>query len=153
MVEVTSEPHSIVVKLQGGVGSLQFDFGDSPNLICKGTIAAFKGTTSRITTSCVVRGREENTVALVASWGAMCLHTAPTEMHFPPKGRTFCNTSLCSPAPLMVTSYLYFVQALFVLYPLLAGVLLLLASYRLLLPLELALVFPLKRKGRCSKVE
>ena len=44
MVEVTSEPHSIVVKLRGIVGSLQLSHGDSPNLICKGSIAALKGT-------------------------------------------------------------------------------------------------------------
>ena len=59
-------------------------------------------------------------VALVASWGALCLHTAPTETYFLSKGRNFGNTSSSSPAPLVVTSYLYFVQAFVVLYPLLA---------------------------------
>ena len=38
----------------------------------------------------------------------------------PPKGRNFGNTSSSLPAPLVVTSYLYLVQALLVLYPLLA---------------------------------
>jgi hypothetical protein len=122
MEEVTSEPHSIVVKLRGVVGSLQLSCGDCPNLVCKGPVAAFKGTTSGITALCIVRGREENTVALVASWGALCLHTAPTKTYFPLKGRNFGNTSSSSPAPLVVTSYLYFVQALLVLYPLLACV-------------------------------
>ena len=83
MEEVTSEPHSIVVKLHGGVGSLQLSCGESPNLVCKGSVAAFKGTASGITASCIVRGREENTMALVASWGALCLHTAPTETYLP----------------------------------------------------------------------
>ena len=62
------EPYSIVVKLCGVVGSLQLSCGDCPNLVCKGPIAAFKGTNSGITTSRIVRGREENTVALVAPW-------------------------------------------------------------------------------------
>jgi hypothetical protein len=110
------------VKLRGGVGSLQFSCGESLNLVCKGPIAAFKGTTSGITAPCIVRGREENTVALVASWGALCLHTAPTETYFPLKGRNFGNTSSSSPAPLVVTSYLYFVLVLLVLYPVLARV-------------------------------
>src|SRR3990170_6823979 len=107
MEEVASEPHFIVVKLRGGVGSLQFSCGESLNLVCKGPVAAFKGTTSGITASCIVRGREENTMALVASWGALCLHTAPTEMYFLSKGRNFGNTSSSPPAPLLVISYLY----------------------------------------------
>ena len=61
-------------------------------------------------------------MALVASWGALCLHTAPTETYFPLKGRNFGNTSLSLPAPLVVISYLYFVLALLVLYPLLVRV-------------------------------
>ena len=36
-----------------------------------------QGSLSGITASCIVRGREESTVALVASCGALCLHTAP----------------------------------------------------------------------------
>ena len=36
-----------------------------------------QGSLSGITASCIVQGREEITVALVASWGALCLHTAP----------------------------------------------------------------------------
>ena len=71
-------------------------------------------------------------MALVASWGALCLHTALTETYFPSKGRNFGNTSLSSPTPLVVVSYLYFVQAIIVLYPLLSCVLVLVASYRLL---------------------
>ncbi|EMS56778.1 Calcium-dependent protein kinase 32 [Triticum urartu] len=35
MVEVTSEPYSIVVKLRGFVGSLQLSCGESTNLVCK----------------------------------------------------------------------------------------------------------------------
>ena len=46
-------------------------------------------------------------VALVASWGALCLHTAPTETYFPSKGRNFGNTSSSPPDPLLVISYLY----------------------------------------------
>ena len=69
MVEVTLEPHYIVVKLRGIVGSLQFGCGESPNLACKGPVAAFKGTNSGITASCIVQGHEENTMALVSSKG------------------------------------------------------------------------------------
>ena len=86
------------------------------------SVAVFKGTASGFTASCIVRGREENTVALVASWGALCLHTAPTETYFPLKGRNFGNTSSSSSTPLVVISYLYFVQAIIVLYRLLACV-------------------------------
>ena len=46
-----------------------YGFGDRP-----------QGSLSGITASCIVRGREEITVALVASWGALCLHTALTEI-------------------------------------------------------------------------
>ena len=52
--------------------------------------------------------KEEITVALVASWGALCLDTALTETYFHSKGRNFGNTSLSSPSPLVVISYLYF---------------------------------------------
>ena len=107
MVEVTLEPYSIVLKLRGFVGSLQFGCGESPNLVCKGPVAASKGTNSGIMASRVVWGREENTVALVASWGALCLHTAPTKTYFLSKGRNFGNTSSSPPAPLFVISYLY----------------------------------------------
>jgi hypothetical protein len=98
------------VKLRGGVGSLELNCGDCPNLVCKGSVVAFKGTTA----SCIVRGREENTMSLVASWGALCLHAAPMETYFPSKGRNFGNTSLSSSASLVVISYLYFVQAIVV---------------------------------------
>ena len=54
MVEVTSEPYSIVVKLRGVVRSLQFSCGDCPNLVCKGPVAASKGTNSGITASRIV---------------------------------------------------------------------------------------------------
>ena len=47
MVEVTSEPHFIVVKFHGVVGSLQFGSGESPNLVCKSPVAAFKGTVGK----------------------------------------------------------------------------------------------------------
>ena len=43
-----------------------YGFGDRP-----------QGSLSGITASCIMQGREEITVALVASWGALCLHTAP----------------------------------------------------------------------------
>ena len=111
-----------MVKLCGGVESLQFNCGESPDLVCKGPVAAFKGTTSGITASCIMRGREENTVALVASWGALCLHTTPTETCFPSTGRNFGNTSSSPSTPLVVISYLYFVQALLVLFILIACV-------------------------------
>ena len=52
--EVTAEPYSIVVKLRGVVGSLQLSCGDCPNLVCKGSITAFKGTNSGITASRIV---------------------------------------------------------------------------------------------------
>ena len=73
-----------------------YGFGDRP-----------QGSLSGITASCIVRGREEITVALVASWGALCLHTALTETYFPLKGRNFGNTSSSPPAPLLVISCLY----------------------------------------------
>ena len=107
MVEVISEPQSIMVKLRGGIGSLQLSCGESPNLVCKGPVADFLCTTSGIMSSCIVRGREENMVDLVASWGELCLHTAPTETYFLSKGRNFGNTSSSPPTPLLVISYLY----------------------------------------------
>ena len=65
--------------------------GDRPQGLpkCTGSVTAPKGrhlygyddrpqgSLSGITASCIVRGREEIMVALVASWGALCLHTAP----------------------------------------------------------------------------
>ena len=70
-------------------------------------------------------------MALVASWEALCLHTAPTKTYFPSKGRNFGNTSSYPPAPLVVISYLYFVYALLLLCILLViGIVV--ASYRLL---------------------
>ena len=57
MVEVTSKPYSIVVKLRGVVvvvGSLRLSCGDFPNLVCKGPVAASKGTNSGITTFRIV---------------------------------------------------------------------------------------------------
>ena len=59
-------------------------------------------------------------MALVASWGALCLHTAPTETYFLSKGRNFGNTSSSPLVPHVVISYLYFVLAIVVLYSLLA---------------------------------
>ena len=113
-----------MVKLRGVVGRLQFGCGDCPNLVCKGSVAAFKGTTSGITAPRIMSGREENTVALVASWGALCLHTAPTETYFLSKGRNFGNTSSSSPAPLVVISFLYLCKlSLFILGSLLVRLL------------------------------
>ena len=80
--------------LQLGYGDRpeQFDgFGDRPQGLpkCTGSVTTSKGchlyrfgdrpqgSLSGITASCIVRGREEITVALVASWEALCLHTAP----------------------------------------------------------------------------
>jgi hypothetical protein len=76
-----------------------YGFGDRP-----------QGSLSGITASCIVRGREEITVALVASWGALCLHTALTETYFLERERNSGNTSSSPPAPLLVTSCLYFLQ-------------------------------------------
>ena len=92
-----------------------YGFGDRP-----------QGSLSGITASCIVRGREEITVALVASWGALCLHTAPTETYFLSKGRNFGNTSSSSPAPLLVISYLYLGKLLLCCIPCLLVCLLLL---------------------------
>ena len=50
-------------------------------------------------------------MALVAYWGALCLHTAPTETYFLSKGRNFGNTSSSPSVPLVVISNLYFVFA------------------------------------------
>ena len=58
-------------------------------------------------------------MALVAYWGALCLHTAPTETYFLSKGRNFGNTSSSSLVPLVVISNLYIVYAYVVLYLLL----------------------------------
>ena len=76
-----------------------YGFGDRP-----------QGSLSGITASCIVQGREEITVALVASWGALCLHTAPTETYLLSKERNFGNTSSSSPAPLLVISSLLLSQ-------------------------------------------
>ena len=115
-----------MVKLHGIVGSLQLSCGDCPNLVCKGSVAAFKGTTTRITSSCIVRGCEENTMALVTSWGALCLHTAPTETYFLSKGRNFSNTSSSPPTPLLVISHLYLCKLILCCIPCLLVCLLLL---------------------------
>ena len=124
-----------MVKLRGLVGSLQALCGVCPNLVCKGSVATFKGTYSGITVPCIVRGREENTVALVAYWGAFCLHIAPTETYFLSKGRNFSNTSSSPPVPLVVISYLYFVLIIVVVYSLLALVVVVVSiiiSYRIM---------------------
>jgi hypothetical protein len=39
----TSEPQALVVKLHGVVGSLQLSCGDSPNLVCTGSVTTLKG--------------------------------------------------------------------------------------------------------------
>ena len=62
-------------------------------------------------------------MALVAYWGALCLHTAPTETYLLSKGRNFDNTSSSSSVPLVVISNLYIVYAFVVDYLLLALVL------------------------------
>ena len=59
-------------------------------------------------------------MALVAFWGALCLHTAPTETYFLSKGRNFGNTSSSSSVPLVVISNLYIVYVIVVEYFLLA---------------------------------
>ena len=114
------------MKLRGVVGSLQLSCGDCPNLVCKGSVAAFKGTNSGIMTSRIVSGHEEITVALVASWGALCLHTTPTETYFLSKGRNFGNTSSSSPTPLLVISSLYSCKLILCYFPCLLVYLLLL---------------------------
>ena len=119
------------MKLHGVVGSLQLSCGDSSNLVCKGSVAASKGTNSGITASRIVRGREENKVALVAFWGVLCLHTAPTGTYFPLKERNSGNTSSSPPTPLLVNSCLTF-ASLLVVTSLLDCVLVVIASYRLL---------------------
>ena len=62
-------------------------------------------------------------VTLVAYWGALCLHTAPTETYFLSKGRNFGDTSSSPSVPLVVISNLYFVYAYIVDYLLVALVL------------------------------
>ena len=89
-----------MVNLRGGVGSLQLSCEESPNLVCKDSVTTFKGTTSGIKASCIVRGREENRMALVDSWGALCLHTTPTETCLSLKGGNFGNTSSSPSTPL-----------------------------------------------------
>src|SRR5215216_4847838 len=74
-----------------------YGFGDCP-----------QGSLSGITASCIVRGREEITVALVASWGALCLHTSPNgDWH--PQGCELRDTSssprasvISYPSPLLM---------------------------------------------------
>ena len=63
-------------------------------------------------------------MALVAYWGTLCLHTAPTETYFLSKGRSFGNTSSSPPVPLAVISYLYLVLVIVVVNSLLALVIL-----------------------------
>ena len=69
-------------------------------------------------------------MALVAYWGALCLHTAPTETYFLSKGRNFGNTSSSSLVPLVVISNLYFVYAYVVVYLLLVLVALVISFIR-----------------------
>ena len=57
---------SVRVLVTAPKGCHLYGFGDRP-----------QGSLSGITASCIVRGCEEITVALVASWGALCLHIAP----------------------------------------------------------------------------
>jgi hypothetical protein len=54
-----------VVKLRSGVGSLQLSCGERSNLVGKGSVAAFKGTTSGITASCIVESTPAPLVVLV----------------------------------------------------------------------------------------
>ena len=63
-------------------------------------------------------------MALVAYWGALCLHTAPTETYFLSKGRNFGNTSSSSLVPLAVISNLSIVYAYVVVHLLLVLVIL-----------------------------
>ena len=69
-------------------------------------------------------------MALVAYWGALCLHTAPTETYFLSKGRNFGNTSSSPSVPLVVISNLYFVYAYIVDYILLVLITLVVCSIR-----------------------
>ena len=96
--------------------------GDRPQGLpkCTGSVTAPKGrhlygfcdrpqgSLSGITASCIVRGREEITVALVASWGALCLHTAPNG-DYHPQGCELRDTSssprasvISYPSPLLM---------------------------------------------------
>ena len=50
-------------------GRQLYGFGDRP-----------QGFLSGVMTPCIARECEENTMALVAFWGALCLHTALTEI-------------------------------------------------------------------------
>ena len=59
-------------------------------------------------------------MALVAYWGALCLHTSPTKTYFLSKGRNFGNTSSSSSVPLVVISNLYIVYVIVIDYFLLA---------------------------------
>ena len=114
---------SLWCKAPGKRRGLQLGCGDRPEQFVRVLVTAPKGchlygfddrpqgSLSGITASCIVRGREEITVALVASWGALCLHTALTETYFLERERNSGNTSSSPPAPLLVTSYLYFLQA------------------------------------------
>ena len=97
-----------------------YGFGDRP-----------QGSLSGITAPCIVRGREEITVALVASWGALFLHTALTETYFSQKE----GTSVTHPRLHRLHSWLFRAftfASLLVLYLLLACVLVVVASYKLL---------------------
>jgi hypothetical protein len=64
--------------LSGFLGSLQLSCGDCPKL-CMGPVTALKGPIV-IGYSILVGGLEEITVSLRGIWGALCLHTAPTEI-------------------------------------------------------------------------
>ena len=79
-------------------------------------------------------------MALVASWGALCLHTAPTETYFLSKGRNFGNTSSSPPVPLAVISYLYFVLVVVVVYSLLAHIILVVYSLLALFILVVSII-------------
>ena len=120
-----------MVKLHGVVGSLRLSCGDCPNLVCKGPVAASKGTNSGITAFRIVWGREENTVALVASWGALCLQPLQRRRTSPQKeGTSVTHPRLHRLHPWLYRTFTY--ASLLVLLPLLACALVIVASYRLL---------------------
>jgi hypothetical protein len=69
---------SFVVPQWRLLGSLQLSCGDCPKL-CTGSVTTLKCPIV-IGSSILVGGLEEIMVSLRGVWGALCLHTAPTEI-------------------------------------------------------------------------
>jgi hypothetical protein len=105
---------SFVVPQWRFLGSLQLSCGDCSKL-CAGSVTALKCPIV-IGSSILVGGLEEITVSLRGVWGALCLHTAPTEISIHKSVNFGIYLHLCMPRlflyPISFTYAIYFVIAI-----------------------------------------